>query len=536
MIRRLILLSVFLSLLVPGLLGGSLEDGAEADPRPLILSFAFHPDPHNGCGRPETPSAPAVKTKRLGRATLEFFGLMAYSQTKYWVTYGDWVEDWRYELTWEDQKKRFLGFEAWRFDSNCFNLNWTHALAGTLYYTFARTNNLSVLESFLFTTAGSLYWEYIVEWRNVISINDNLFSAFGGVPTGEVWLVLGRYFSARSGWLNRILSFLNPILKFNDWLDRNEPGRHLQDADPMEHDFSLSLGPQRRRSGIQGERNGLAGRLRTRILSIPEYGRPGQIQRGVHHTAVSELHLDVFWGDGGLEESQLFCKAALLGHYIKRIRADHTGYEVFLGLGTAFSYFRKKGTAFYDSCEVKVKRGYDLRLDEPRDFQDKFAIAHIAGPALMYDARFPHLRLRLTLDATIDFSLVNAFALNRHSEDHPISGTKTTVLHYGYYYALGASLMSGLSAELGGFRLEGSARFHYFDSIEGRDRFQAELTDDTPIGDSRLSFRASLSYGFSGSPLELRFSCEGIDRRGRMGSTRHRETESRYALGVGFRF
>ena len=500
----------------------------------LKLSFAYPPGPADRSG--SEGESPALPDKKLGRAVLEFFGLMAYSQTKYWVTYGSWVEDWRYRLTWEDQKKRFFGFEAWRFDSNCFNLNWTHALAGTLYYSFARTNNLSVLESFLFTTAGSLYWEYVVEWRNVISINDNLFSAFGGIPTGEAWFQLGRYFSARGGLLDRILSFLNPILKFNDWLDRREPKEPRTEGENGWHDFSFSLGTQSRRSGSQGDRSVLWGSVRTQIVGIPEYGQPGEVRRGIHTTAASEISAEFFLGSRGLEESGLFVKAALLGHYVKDVRENGTGHEFFLGLGSAFSYYRRTGTAFYDSCDVKVRRGHDLRLEEARDFKDKFSIVHIAGPVALFDAYFRRVKLRLTLDACVDFALVNALALNDYSAEHDITGFKTTVLHYGYYYALGASLMSGCSVEFGNFRLQGLARYHYFDSVEGRDRFQDELADDAPIVDSRLRLRADLSYRFFGSPVEMRLSYEGIDRRGRIRSTHFQETESRYNLGVTFRF
>jgi hypothetical protein len=45
---------------------------------------------------------------------LECAAVFAYSQTKYWVTYEEWLEDWQYELTWEDQKKRFFSLEAWK--------------------------------------------------------------------------------------------------------------------------------------------------------------------------------------------------------------------------------------------------------------------------------------------------------------------------------------------------------------------------------------------------------------------------------------
>lgn len=157
---------------------------------------------------------------RWGRAGLELAMLMSYSQARYWIRYSRFIEDWQYRLTWADQKRRFFTTEALRFDSNAFYLNWTHALAGMLYYEFARTNNLSWLQSLVFSFGGSLYWEYIVEWREIISINDNIMTAVGGFALGEAWFQMGRYFHNSNNPVGRLLSWLNPFMKANGWLDR----------------------------------------------------------------------------------------------------------------------------------------------------------------------------------------------------------------------------------------------------------------------------------------------------------------------------
>ena len=86
----------------------------------------------------------------------------------------------QYELTWEDQKKRLLELEGVRFDSNAFQTNWTHAYAGAIYYSLGRINNLGVGESFLLSAFSSLYWETVVEWKEVFSVNDTIVTDFGG--------------------------------------------------------------------------------------------------------------------------------------------------------------------------------------------------------------------------------------------------------------------------------------------------------------------------------------------------------------------
>ncbi|MBC7364998.1 MAG: DUF3943 domain-containing protein, partial [Candidatus Aminicenantes bacterium] len=129
---------------------------------------------------PEEWARLSIIKPKTTRALLEMASLMVYSQARYWIKYTRFIEDWQYELKWEDQKRRFFTTEALRFDSNAFYLNWTHAFAGMLYYEFGRANHLPWYKSLLFSTLGSLYWEYIVEWREIISINDNIMTGLGG--------------------------------------------------------------------------------------------------------------------------------------------------------------------------------------------------------------------------------------------------------------------------------------------------------------------------------------------------------------------
>lgn len=484
-----------------------------------------------------SPTSEKMPKKRLGRAMLELAAVFAYSQTKYWVTYEEWLEDWQYELTWEDQTKRFFSLEAWKFDSNCFGLNWSHAIAGALYYNIARTNNLNRLESLLFTIGGSFYWEYIVEWRNVLSISDNIFTIVGGVSIGEAWYQLGKYFSTKTELGNRILSFINPILKLNRWFDRKETANWPKEPEPGWNKFDIFLGSRFSRSAATENYLGyIYGGVHTQLNHIPDFGKPGQISRKESDTLFTEMYIDFTAGDMGMEETSIFSRTVLFGHFKQNIDQQQRGYAYYFGLGSGFTYFKKRSTAFYDGCEVKVKRGYDLRLEEPREFTDKFSVIHLAGPMFDFTSYSSKLKLRLVLDAYLDFAIVNAFALNKYSVGREISGIKTNLLYYGYYYGLGTTLSSDLNLRFDNLEFRGLLKYHLWGSLDGRDRFQVELTDDFHVKDSRLQYKLSLGYWIPGTQMELLSSFEGINKKGNIKNIDHKEMETRIFLGLNFRF
>ncbi|MCJ7526260.1 MAG: DUF3943 domain-containing protein, partial [Candidatus Aminicenantes bacterium] len=160
---------------------------------------------------------PAMK---VGRAFIEMGINMTVGTLNYWNKYAKFIEDWQFTLTWKDQKRKFFTSEGLRLDSNNLRLNWTHAWSGALYYNWARSNRLSPLASSLFSFGGSLIWEYFSEWREVASINDNIFTAIGGPAIGEPLFQIADHFRSRPGLANRILClFTNPPLAINDFLD-----------------------------------------------------------------------------------------------------------------------------------------------------------------------------------------------------------------------------------------------------------------------------------------------------------------------------
>lgn len=484
-------------------------------------------------------SRPVYK-RRFGRAAAEFGLMMTYNQVRYWINYAKYIEDWQFHLSWKDQKTRFFSFEHVRFDSNNFSLNWTHGFAGVLYYSTARTNNLSWPQSFLFSLTGSLWWEYVAEWREVISVNDVIITSVGGYAAGEPWYQLGKYFTGRKGFFNHVMSFVHPMMKLNYWLDRKNGNYPSLGPDPGWHNFRFLTGvvnmPYSSISSSADNRNGVFAGFRSEFIHVPEYGKMGESSRMIKDILSSEYNAEFTLRSGKLEETDFSSRVTGLGYYEQKIGEDKTGYAFSVGMTSAFTLFRKKSVWFLDSDSVTAKTNYDLHLDEPRNFRDKLCVVSIFGPAFDYTSFLPNSRVRFIMDATLDFGLISSFALNKYSENHPVEGMKTTLLYYGYYYGLGTTVRTGLTYSRPEFEFQGLLTYQTYGSLDGRDRFQTEITNDVHAKDSRVTYTLSTAIRIPGTPMEVMGSYEGIDRRGVISEVSHRGLENRFSLLLSYRF
>jgi hypothetical protein len=526
----------FAAILLPGRLT---LDELGRTPTSAIFSLALR----GGAKTWETSSPGKASTghkKRPGRAWLEMGAFVAISNASYWIR-SAFPEDWQFQLTLDSQIPRIFFLEGWRFDSNNFKLNWTHSLAGGLYYEFARACNMSWLESWLMAVAASTYWEVVVEWKEVISTNDQLTTGIAGLAVGEPWYQIGHYLSHQSGFLLQVLSFLNPVVKFNHWLDRKEPGARDY-VQPGWHDFSLFAGVRHLASSGKASETGAYFGFHTRLLGLPEYGKPGDIRETLKDTYWSEISLDYAVRNGHADETNLYMGAVPWGHYRQKINDGLEGYSLTIGLGSSFEYFKKKPVDLYDYAPVPAHRGFDLHLEQPRNFTDKLAILHLAGPVLDWTVFRRGLKVRTVAEAYVDFALVNSYALNEYSQLHhtppldTIDGMKTTVLYYGYYYAFGGTLSGKTDLEWRGLRAQALASFGAWSSVDIWDRFQDEITNNAHLDDNRFRWLLGAGWKLPRVPLELFVHFEGIRRWGRLLDVRVHGLEKRTFAGLEFSF
>lgn len=481
----------------------------------------------------------AKPVPKVGRAFIETGIQIVVSAVNYWNKYSKFIEDWQFSLTWKDQKRKFFTSEGLRLDSNNMRLNWTHAWSGALYYNWARTNRLSPFTSFLFSAGGSLFWEYIAEWREISSINDHVFTWAGGPAIGEPLFQIGDHFRNRPGIANRIVGLLiNWPMAVNDLLDgKNRPSR-IPKKDWS--DFRFSFGDKRGPVSPASETSSqTALGIEMRLVTLPGYGQAGE-SSGYSRTPIdNEYNIFFNFSSRGVEEFALHTRTVLSGWWWKNVRTDKRGFlrgaEYWLGLVSAWDFFQKKPLVPYDGNDLGQTNQWFER-EQPTRFTDKFSSIHIIGPAFNMTRYSGRLTARFDLEATFDFSMINALAYNRYSADHDVWGVKTTLHNWGYYYAMGYTVNGRLDLSYGLCRVQSGIEYQHFSSIQGLDRYQGLVTDDTGLVDSRLITNAALQLRLPRSPLFFSLNVEAIKRWGRFHEVNVSNHEARffYQLGVSF--
>lgn len=512
---------------------------AEAGPR-ICFSLAARPaldgERPIGAGPAVRSETPGLRLRpRLARAWSEWGAFVTVSSVNYWLS-NSFPEDADYRLTLDDQVRRLAFLDGVKFDSNQFSLNWSHILGGALYYQFGRTNHTSWPAALLMSVAGSTWWETIGEPKEVVAINDQIITGLGGFPVGEAWYQASQFLLHRPAFLERALSVINPFLLINRWLDRRDAAIRAYDQ-PGWHDFSVFVGGRRLASDGSAARTDLYLGVRTRLIELAEYGRPGEVHRRFKDTAVSELGFDIAVQNGRAAETRWAAQAVPWGWFDQRIDRDGNGHSLMFGFGSAFEFFKKRPLADYDATPVPVKSDLSrLHLDEPRAFTDKLAILHVAGPVLDWTIFRRGLRLRTVVEGYGDFGLINATALNDYSAVHPVAGLWTTVFYYGYFYGFGGSGAASFSLDYRGLEARGRAETGVWSSARFLDRFQTEVTNRARIVDARTLFRGGLGWTLPRTSLKIFADLEYVRRGGRLDGVKAARVETKTYVGLAFSF
>jgi len=481
----------------------------------------------------------AKPAPKVGRAFLEMGLNLTVSAVNYWFKYSKFIEDWQFTLTWKDQKRKFFTSEGLRLDSNTLRLNWTHAWSGALYYNWARSNRLSSFASFLFSSGGSLIWEYVAEWREISSINDHVFTWAGGPACGEPMFQIADHFRSRPGFANRIACLLiNPPLAINDFLDGKSRGPRLPTRDWS--DFRFSLGGKHGPVSAADNASGHAAlNLDLRLVTLPGYGHAGSGSGYSRQPIDNEGWLSLSFNGRLIEEFSAHTRTVMGGWWWKNVRAEESGAlhgaESWLGAVTAWDFFQKKTIAPYDGEELGMTDPWFER-EQPTRYTDKLSSMHIIGPAFNLTSYSGRLTTRLDLEATVDFSMINSLAYNSYSADHDVWGVKTTLHNWGYYYSLGYSLDGRFDVRYGALRATAGLQYQRFHSIQGLDRFQKDIIDDSSLSDSRLVTSAGLSAAIPRTPLFISLNVETIKRWGRFHEVSVKNHEVRFFYQLGFSF
>jgi hypothetical protein len=167
---------------------------ARADPRTEAVPEGHFVDRDGG----ELPFAPTYE-RWFGDARREphylhaagsLGALLALGSVHY---YGLRLE--RNREDWDDPSlKDRLTLAGVRFDDNPFpGKHLHHPVSGSLYHWVSRANGLNVYTASAYAFGASTVWEFALEFREMVGLNDLIFTPVSGIAAGEFFFQLGQY-------------------------------------------------------------------------------------------------------------------------------------------------------------------------------------------------------------------------------------------------------------------------------------------------------------------------------------------------------
>ncbi|HJL01781.1 MAG TPA: DUF3943 domain-containing protein [Polyangiaceae bacterium LLY-WYZ-15_(1-7)] len=439
------------------------REGAR-DPAPSELEAERAATERAASTRPASTRPAATRDPDYLRAFFEEVLFLAGGTAWYWIEKDDNSVDWDYDA-WAQRFER----EAFRFDNNRFAINWVfHPFSGSAFHGFARANDLSVGAAFLYGFFTSFAWEWLLEFRERVSINDQIATPLPGLAIGEFFIKLGRYLHARAltparraaSWT---LGF--PVQMHRAWDDRApDPDERAQ----LHGAFRVAYGATLAR-GDTGQRFGLhTMAFEGRLADLRGYLRPGRRRTFFADAELADLRARATRGPGG-GGFELEADTVVLGLHAQDLEDAPGGLRGAAGL-------------------VGASIAYRYARQSYADWTDRLGVVHLPGLALEGHLFGGPVALHLGARVHADFASVHAKApFDAWFAAQP-EGTraKTILEREGYYFGWGLSTESRVALALGPVELGVRTRFGSWWSDEGLDRSQEEVNADVRVRDRAL--------------------------------------------------
>ncbi len=429
-------------------------------------------------------NAPIGKPK-VWRALVESALGLAIGTTWYFL------DDETNRVDWDNPqfKERFSG-EAWRLDNNSFGINFlAHPLNGAGFYVLARVNHLGPGWSALNSFGFSLLWELGIEFKEKVSINDQIVTPIAGVAVGEFAYRFGRYLNSvtRPNALQHGLRWVLALGESGHRAWDGIPPRAYGATDRFGYETAmwhrLELGysvlapvvPESLKAVHSYQFSG-------EFVALPGYHDIGHTSRWFYQLEFSKLEMAALvssaGGGFGFDSEVLWA-----GHYYH----DHEpgrekkldGVSTVVGVNLTYGY------------HSSTARGFDERYS-PMSFPG------LAGKLWLAEG---DLRFELSSRMNIDFSGISALSYSEWAENHPGVRGKTVLAKQGYFYGFGPSTATDLALSIRNLQLTASVRAALIDSSEGIDRSQELLEVDERARSTVTEWSVGARVVVPGTPL-----------------------------------
>lgn len=439
---------------------------------------------------------PATEPAHLGWALGEISAVTLAGTAWYWANTDLNDDDW--ELHWDVPSWRLkLTPDGARFDTNAFYINArNHPTAGVVNYQIGRANGFGVLGSTVLNVAASTFWEYFVEFKEIVSINDVIVNSSTGLAIGEPLLALGADLRQRSVAHEVLSMAVAPFDALHGHGASRRPGwRHAV----------LVAGRRDARFHGDATRQEVELGFDVALARDPRTGQPGAFSGWTPAGAHNRLAGTLLFGDGEPEGpvtgARVATRTTLGGYARQAIDDDGVGGSVLVAAATAFTYDTR-------------------RL--PGGEHDRLALTHLGGGLLELAAYLPSATVRWETALYGDFALVDAHAFEAPPR-FPGEVRTSSMVAQGYYFGWGATLDSRLRVDVDEWSASASLVAHVLRAIDGLDRVD---DPETPRGmtDQRARGRLELALRPTGRVATILAGIEGTVRRGTADETPTRRT------------
>src|SRR5882762_5488436 len=395
-----------------------------------------------------------------------------------------------------------LRLRAWSFDASAFATNFvSHPLAGTFFYTTARSNRSGPLESLAWASLASLTWE-LAEFPENVSLNDLIVTPVAGASIGESFVQLSQWLDRRprSAGRTALATVLFPMKLVNG-------------APPDDETDGALTGSLRLVAGatLHGESE-LGVQLATRLVHFPGFGAPGEGVRMGFAGNLSELSLDTRASRSGLADLRFTAGAALATVYGRSIAAWRDGWDLLATGGVAYDVRQHR----WDAGPL-----------------DAWSSVHVPGVSMQLRRMAGPLRISARADLALTFAGARSFALDGGPATLSIITLTTTQQAWGYTMGWGVAAAPALEVAYGPFSLAFAGTIDTRYSLDRPDPWP-DRHPTARIIDSWSSLRAGASIKLPWSDLEISASLQRSLRRGSAGALTRTAGETTALVAIGF--
>lgn len=391
---------------------------------------------------------------------------------------------------------RLMTNDSWKFDDNDIGMNWGHSYAGALYYQAFRNYNFNYYESSLAAFLTSSVWEVFAEYKEVVSINDQIVTTWGGAVLGESFFQLAEMLESKEGWIPASLAAIfNPSQTVRGWFDIEGPARFERRY--AKDTFTLYSGVLYKTRDLDED----AASMFILGMNASVDSMAGKYDSLFGTPSLVNMDMEVSVSERGIEDWQL-ATDLFLGGYVNHIDSnsaalDSWSQRYFIGPSMGAEY---------------VSMGQEA--DE-----DFYAVINLLGLSMGGQWLRQGISIDVRGDIYGDFAMVKPFASRDYiNQYHSYWGSKSVLWEGGYGYAMGHTVKLIMEARYLDILFGASIKSHRWNSIDDKD---IERTggwnpnyNDLDFKEARDRYQVYLTYLFS-NDFALSLHYELIEREGK---------------------